>query len=512
MIKKRFIMATGALAMSFVILGGNVLSGLSSKSPLISSVLSGSSIDEIYGSARYSLINCDESYEEKLQKALANQKAIQEKKKETQNKLNELNQKKDNTLEYLQELDKQMELLEAEIEETKKQISDTQLALEQTKVDLVDAQNEEAEQYESMKRRIKYIYENDSNSTVLDIFLNSRSLAELLNEFEYSRKITEYDNELLDKYVAARQKVEQRKATEEAQLGELIAAADRLDYNEAQLADLIVESNKTLDEYLAAIESGKVTLANYGDQEAAVKQQIETIKENERKRIEEEKRREAARKAAEEAAKKAAEEAARKAAEEARKAAEEAARKAAEEEAKRAAEAAAAANQPTTTTANNVTVADQPATTAATTQPVTVAADPAPVSTGTKASIRAAIANEAPKYLGLKYVWGGTSLSTGADCSGFCWAIYKKCGVDISGLQRTSYGMASQSLGRTVSVSEAQPGDLVFYGDSYGNVNHVAIYIGNNTIIHESGYQVGCKKSSIYYRNIIKIKNFIDYL
>jgi cell wall-associated NlpC family hydrolase len=72
--------------------------------------------------------------------------------------------------------------------------------------------------------------------------------------------------------------------------------------------------------------------------------------------------------------------------------------------------------------------------------------------------------------------------------------------------------MASQSLGRTVSVSEAQPGDLVFYGDSYGNVNHVAIYIGNNTIIHESGYQVGCKKSSIYYRNIIKIKNFIDYL
>jgi cell wall-associated NlpC family hydrolase len=489
MIKKRFIMATGALAMSFVILSGNVLSGLSSKSPLISSVLSGSSIDEIYGSARYSLINCDESYEEKLQKALANQKAIQEKKKETQNKLNELNQKKDNTLEYLQELDKQMELLEAEIEETKKQISDTQLALEQTKVDLVDAQNEEAEQYESMKRRIKYIYENDSNSTVLDIFLNSRSLAELLNEFEYSRKITEYDNELLDKYVAARQKVEQRKATEEAQLGELIAAADRLDYNEAQLADLIVESNKTLDEYLAAIESGKVTLANYGDQEAAVKQQIETIKENERKRIEEEKRREAARKAAEEAT-----------------------RKAAEEEAKRAAEAAAAANQPTTTTANNVTVADQPATTAATTQPVTVAADPAPVSTGTKASIRAAIANEAPKYLGLKYVWGGTSLSTGADCSGFCWAIYKKCGVDISGLQRTSYGMASQSLGRTVSVSEAQPGDLVFYGDSYGNVNHVAIYIGNNTIIHESGYQVGCKKSSIYYRNIIKIKNFIDYL
>jgi cell wall-associated NlpC family hydrolase len=267
-----------------------------------------------------------------------------------------------------------------------------------------------------------------------------------------------------------------------------IVAMNHADYNEAQLADLIVESNKTLDEYLAAIESGKVTLANYGDQEAAVKQQIETIKENERKRIEEEKRREAARKAAEEAAKKAA------------------------EEARKAAEAAAAANQPTTTTANNVTVADQPATTAATTQPVTVAADPAPVSTGTKASIRAAIANEAPKYLGLKYVWGGTSLSTGADCSGFCWAIYKKCGVDISGLQRTSYGMASQSLGRTVSVSEAQPGDLVFYGDSYGNVNHVAIYIGNNTIIHESGYQVGCKKSSIYYRNIIKIKNFIDYL
>ena len=128
----------------------------------------------------------------------------------------------------------------------------------------------------------------------------------------------------------------------------------------------------------------------------------------------------------------------------------------------------------------------------------------------TSSILRNTIVNEAMKYIGLKYVWGGESLTKGADCSGFVRAIYKKCGVNISKLSRTSYGMAGQSIGKTVSLSNAKPGDLVFYGDSSGNINHVAIYIGNGQIIHESGRKSGCKISNVNYRTIIKIKNFLD--
>ena len=70
--------------------------------------------------------------------------------------------------------------------------------------------------------------------------------------------------------------------------------------------------------------------------------------------------------------------------------------------------------------------------------------------------------------------------------------------------------MANCSKGKKVTLATAKPGDLVFYGDSSGHVNHVAIYIGNGQIIHEAGRASGCKISSVNYRKVLKIKNFID--
>lgn len=125
-------------------------------------------------------------------------------------------------------------------------------------------------------------------------------------------------------------------------------------------------------------------------------------------------------------------------------------------------------------------------------------------------ALRAAIVIEAKKHIGLKYVWGGNSLTTGCDCSGFCIAVYKKVGINGSLLPRTSAGMAASSKGKKVTLATAKPGDLVFYGDSSGTVNHVAIYIGNGQIIHEAGKAYGCKISNVNYRKVLKIKNFID--
>ncbi len=100
----------------------------------------------------------------------------------------------------------------------------------------------------------------------------------------------------------------------------------------------------------------------------------------------------------------------------------------------------------------------------------------------------------AKQFVGNPYVWGGTSLTNGADCSGFTMSIYKKYGVSLP------HHAASQAkLGTSVSLSELQPGDLVFYANN-GSINHVAIYIGNGQVLHASSPKTGIKISSLNYR------------
>ncbi|MCR5431266.1 MAG: C40 family peptidase [Lachnospiraceae bacterium] len=125
-------------------------------------------------------------------------------------------------------------------------------------------------------------------------------------------------------------------------------------------------------------------------------------------------------------------------------------------------------------------------------------------------AIRAGIISEAKKHLGLKYVWGGLSLKKGADCSGFCCAIYKKCGFDLQSIGRSSYTLAGASEGRKVTYENAKPGDLVFYKLKKGRVSHVAIYIGGGQIIHESSNSGCAVISDINCMKVAMIKNFLD--
>lgn len=106
------------------------------------------------------------------------------------------------------------------------------------------------------------------------------------------------------------------------------------------------------------------------------------------------------------------------------------------------------------------------------------------------------IADYGVKFVGNPYVYGGESLTRGADCSGFVRSIYSHFGKSI---RRTSVEQ-SQSAGYTVDISERQPGDLIFYRNSSGSVNHVAIYIGNDKIVHASNQRDGIKISNYKYR------------
>ncbi|MBQ3782702.1 MAG: C40 family peptidase [Lachnospiraceae bacterium] len=117
----------------------------------------------------------------------------------------------------------------------------------------------------------------------------------------------------------------------------------------------------------------------------------------------------------------------------------------------------------------------------------------------TSGGIRTSMVAFAMQYLGNRYVYGGTSLTNGTDCSGFTMRIYQHFGYSIP---RSSAAQASFT--RTISASEAQPGDLFFYGNGR-SVGHVAMYIGGGQVIHASNARTGIKISNAFYRTPIKV-------
>jgi peptidoglycan DL-endopeptidase CwlO len=121
------------------------------------------------------------------------------------------------------------------------------------------------------------------------------------------------------------------------------------------------------------------------------------------------------------------------------------------------------------------------------------------------ASLRSDIVDYALKFVGNSYVWGGTSLTHGADCSGFVQAIYADFGYNIP---RTSRDQAV-GAGKKVSESDLLPGDLIFYANSSGTVNHVAMYIGNGKIVQAANSRQGIITSQYKYRDIYRIRRII---
>ncbi len=113
------------------------------------------------------------------------------------------------------------------------------------------------------------------------------------------------------------------------------------------------------------------------------------------------------------------------------------------------------------------------------------------------------IADYALQFVGNPYSWGGTSLTNGADCSGFVMSVFSDCGISVAG--RTA--AAQSSGGTSVSSANLQPGDLVFY-TSGGRVSHVAIYIGNGQIVHAANSRKGIIVSSYNYQTPYK---FVRY-
>ena len=151
----------------------------------------------------------------------------------------------------------------------------------------------------------------------------------------------------------------------------------------------------------------------------------------------------------------------------------------------------APAQDTTDTTTTEAPTTEAPTTEAPTTE--------APVTEAPTSDLGQQIANFACQFVGNPYVWGGTSLTGGADCSGFIGSVYRSFGYN---LPRSS--SSQRSAGRKVSYSNKQPGDLICYS------GHIAIYIGNGKIVHASSRKTGIKISpKANYRKVLSVRRIV---
>lgn len=376
-----------------------------------------------------------------LTKAEKEKQEAQKKMEEANQKAKDAENKKSAAQSQVSKLTSNLTELLSDIKVLENDMANKEAEIEQAQKDYEEAKKEEEKQYSAMKKRIQYMYEK-GDTEYLDIFLQVKNMSDLLNKAEYVEGIYTYDRKMLETYQETKQKVADYK--------------DDLEDDKAEMEGMKLEYKEQQGQLETLISKKKKEVSNFDGQLAVAKQEAAAYAKTVEKKNEE------IRKAKEE-------EARRRAAEEARKKAEEDARK-----------KAAKNTSGKTTSANN-----------------TYTGPTAAKSTGGSASGRA-VADYGLQFLGNPYVFGGTSLTNGADCSGFTQAVYRKFGYS---LPRSS--TEQRSAGREVSYSDAQPGDLICYA------GHIAIYIGNGQIVHASSPRTGIKIGTATYRTILSVRRIV---
>lgn len=313
--------------------------------------------------------------------------AIETQKKEAESAVNSLQKELEEALGQISQLETDMVIKADEIA--------------QANVDLEAAQVKEAEQYEAMKYRIRYMYEDGGVAAIEKIF-TSGSISEMLNQAEYVQKIHSYDRKMLDEYVQTKNDIANLKA--------------QLEQEQKNMQELDAQLTAKSDQLSQTISSKQAEVANLDEQlQAAI------IAEEQRK------------------------------AEEARKAAEEAAKQQ---------QAQNQQNQQTNTPSggNDASVEEpqapsQPETPSQPQAPSTPSAPETGNDSGGNTSAAQVIVNAAYSQLGVPYVWGGTTPGVGLDCSGLTSYCHRVAGISIP---RTS----SAQLASGRRVSNPQPGDI----------------------------------------------------
>ena len=399
------------------------------------------------------------------------------KKKDAEKKLNAIN-------EDIEDIEDQKEDLEQEAEEYEQQLVDLLVTIQIINHDIENKEDEietakaeyevalakQEKQQWAMNKRIKYMYEK-GDMNYMQILLESKKFSDAVNKSTYSEKLYAYDRYQLYLYEQTKEEViEKQKALDEdmAELEEIKLDAVS---QEEELQLLVDEYSENIENFDEQLSGAKEKASQYKEQIQKQSEQIKALEAEEQ------------RKALEAAKKKAEEEAKRKAEEEARRKAEEEASAKVNEEGSNSEESSDNGDNNDEGNSSGSESSD--------------GGSSGGSSSGGSAKGQE-IANFACQFVGNPYVPGGTSLTEGADCSGFTLAVYNNFGIS---LPRSSYAQAG--YGREVSYSEAQPGDIIYYG------GHVGIYIGNGLIVHASTQATGIKISNALYRSIITVRRIV---
>lgn len=372
------------------------------------------------------------------------------------------------------------------IDVLKNDISEKEVDIIRTKQDLGKAQKARDKQYEAMKKRIQYLYEKGGDDAWFQMMMNAENLSDLLTRAEYTQKMYDQDRKSLEKYVNTIEEVKKLQTkyeSEQAELEEMKASYEEQSVVLQNEIDARRASSANCDAEIAYAQQQATEYANLIAEQQA---EIERL--------------EAERIAAEEAARRAAEE------EAARLAAEQAAQEEAENEEVQYDEDGNVIED-TESTEEEYTEESESSEDVEYDEYGNVIDSDNTVSqeeyesqdTPSYSESGSSVVDFATQFVGNPYVWGGTSLTGGADCSGFTQSVYANFGVSIP---RTSY--EQQNAGYEVPYSEAQPGDLICYG------GHVAIYMGNGQIVHASNSRDGIKISNdATYRTILSVRRLV---
>lgn len=369
------------------------------------------------------------------------------KKSEAQTALDNANADIENIQSQQQELQSQIDALDADLvniimnlDILEGELSDKQTELDNVTAQLAQAQEDEQNQYDAMKKRIVYMYENGDDSYIKAL-VGATDFSDLLNRLEYAQQIYDYDRNLLTQYQETVQQVADLKSQVETEKAELEEVQQSYQEQQASYESMIAEKQSQMSDFDTQLASAQSLAAQY---KATVDEQNEIIRQEQ------------------------------------------------------AAAAAAAAqnnnkgNNTTTANNNNGSNTGGDSTTGGSTGGGGL--NP-PFSTSVSGSD---VVSYACQFIGNPYVWGGESLTNGADCSGFIKSVYANFGISLP-----HSSVALQRAGSEVSYENAQPGDIVCYA------GHVAIYMGGGQIVHASSPSTGIKTGSATYRSIISVRRVL---
>ena len=319
------------------------------------------------------------------------------------------------------------------------QIDQKKVELAQAESDLAAAKEKEAEQYDAMKNRIRYMYEN-GDSSFLDAFVGAQSFADVLNKVENFSKVYDYDRNLLVEY--------QNTKTEVANLVTQVEVEKKdLEENQATYQ----EQQKNLEEMKAQKSSQMSDFENQLAQAQSLAAQYKQTVAEQNAII---------------------------------------AQKLAE------AQTVKTSTAGVSNVANNNSSSSSKSESKKSSDSDSESSSSDSSSSSSGSGSGSAVASYGCQFVGNPYVWGGESLTNGADCSGFVKSVYGHFGVSLP----HSSG-ALTGVGRAVSTSDMQPGDIVCYS------GHVAIYIGGGQIVHASSPSTGIKIGPVNYgKSIIAVR------